>query len=83
MEQDEYALTYDEQKLVEDNHELIYLVADCMELDINEYYGLLAIALCHAAQKYKSRKRAYSFEEFAKITMIREYYIYKYCNLIY
>ena len=83
MEQDECALTYDEQKLVEDNHELIYLVADCMELDINEYYGLLAIALCHAAQKYKLRKRAYDFEEFAKITMIREYYIYKYCNFIY
>lgn len=77
MEQDEYALTYDEQKLVEDNHGLIYLVADCMDLDIDEYYGLLAIALCHAAQKYKLRKRAYDFSEFAKITMIREYFIYE------
>ena len=48
-----------------------------MDLDIDEYYGLLEIALCHAAQKYKLRKRAYDFSEFAKITMIREYFIYE------
>lgn len=77
MEQDEQMLTDDERKLVEENHDLIYMVADCMDIDIDEYYGLLAIALCHAAQKYKTRKRAYDFSEFAKIVMIREYFIYE------
>lgn len=78
MEQDERMLTDDERKLVEKNHYLIYMVADCMDVDIDEYYGLFAIALCHAAQKYKTRnKRAYDFSEFAKIVMIREYFIYE------
>lgn len=78
MEQEERMLTEEERKLVEDNHNLIYIVADCMEIDADEYYGLLAIGLCHAAQKYKKRKRAYNFEEFAKIIMIREYFGYEY-----
>lgn len=83
MQDSDKKLTEEERILVEKNHDLIYTVMDCMDLDSEEYYGLFAIALCRAAQKYKTRYRAYSFEEFAKIIMIREYYIYKYCNPIY
>ena len=78
MDQDERMLTKEERKLVENNHDLIYMMADCLELDVDEYYGLLAIGLCHAAQKYKTRKRAYEFAEFAKIVMIRELLSYQY-----
>lgn len=78
MDQDERMLTKEERKLVENNHDLIYMMADCLELDVDEYYGLLAIGLCHAAQKYKIRKRAYEFAEFAKIVMIRELLSYQY-----
>lgn len=78
MDQDERMLTKEERKLVENNHDLIYMMADCLELDVDEYYGLLAIGLCHAAQKYKTRKRAYEFTEFAKIVMIRELLSYQY-----
>lgn len=82
MCREERTLTEKEQKLVEDNHDLIYMMADCLELDIDEYYGLLAIGLCHAAQKYKKRKRAYEFSEYAKIVMIRELSAYQYERVI-
>lgn len=82
MEQEERMLTEGERKLVEDNHDLIYMIADCLELEIDDYYGLLAIGLCHAAQKYKKRKRAYEFPEFAKIVMIRELFVYQYERVI-
>lgn len=82
MCREERTLTEEEQKLVEDNHDLIYMMADCLELDIDEYYGLLAIGLCHAAQKYKKRKRAYEFAEYAKIVMIRELSAYQYERVI-
>lgn len=78
MCQEERMLSDDERKLVEDNHDLIYMIADCMEVDVDEYYGLLAIGLCHAAQKYKKRKRAYDFAEFAKIIMVREVFSYQF-----
>lgn len=82
MEQDERMLTEEERKLVENNHDLIYMLADCLELDIDEYYGLLAISLCHAAQKYKTRNYAYGFAEFAKIIMVRELCSYQYERVI-
>lgn len=78
MCQEERTLTDGERKLVEDNHDLIYMMADCLELDTDEYYGLLAIGLCHAAQKYKKRKRAYDFTDYAKIIMMREVIDYQY-----
>lgn len=82
MCQEERMLTKEEREIVEDNHDLIYMVADCMELDIDDYYGLLAIALCHAAQKYKKRKRAYDFTDYAKIIMMRELLSYQYERVI-
>lgn len=49
-------LTKDEQLMVEENHNLIYAVANKYKLDIEEWYGLLAIELCNAVRKYKPEK---------------------------
>lgn len=68
----ERMLTEDERKLVEDNHDLIYMVSDCLDIDIDDYYGVLAIGLCHAAQNYNKRKHKHAFDEFAKIHMTYE-----------
>lgn len=82
MNKEERMLTESERALVENNHDLIYMIADCMELNIDEYYGLLAIALCHAAQKYKVKKYAYDFKEFAKISIVHEVFSYQYERVI-
>ena len=61
----------------------IYMIVDCMEEDIDECYDVLAIALCHAAQRYKSNRcyyGRYGFEEYAKVIMLSEYYGDKYRN---
>lgn len=70
---DERMLTEDECKLVEDNHDLIYMVSDCLDIDIDDCYGVLAIALCHAAQNYDERKHKQTFNEFAKVQMTYEF----------
>ena len=49
-----------QKKLVEDNHKLIYFYAKKYNVDINEYYGTLALALCMAAQYYDETKGAFS-----------------------
>lgn len=79
---EERILTDEERKLVEDNHDLIYKVSDCLGLDIEESYGIMAIGLCHAAQRYNKTKHDYCFDEFAKIRMVYEYIMYKYKNYI-
>ena len=79
----ERKLTSEERELVEKYHDLIYMIVDCMEEDIDECYDVLAIALCHAAQRYKSSRRYYGryrFEEYAKVVMLSEYYGDKYRN---
>lgn len=43
----------DRDKLIVDNHNLIYSYAIKNHLDIEEYYGILAIALIKAAENYK------------------------------
>ena len=76
----ERRLTSEERELVEKHHDLIYMIVDCMEEDIDECYDVLAIALCHAAQRYKSRGRyygRYGFKEYAKVVMLSEYFEYK------
>jgi RNA polymerase sigma factor (sigma-70 family) len=53
-------LTQEESKIVEDNHNLIYWVANKLNLDLEEWYGLLAIELCIAVKKHKPEKGSLS-----------------------
>lgn len=53
-------LTTEQQKLVEQNHNLIYDFAKRKNLNIDEYYDILAIALCKAAQTYNNKKGEFS-----------------------
>lgn len=53
-------LTQEESKIVEDNHNLIYWVANKLNLDLEEWYGLLAIELCIAVQKHKPERGSLS-----------------------
>ncbi len=68
-------LSKDQQNLVSNNHKLIYSFANKMGLDIEEYYGLLAIGLCKAAKTYNPN-RGYAFSTYAYITMRNECYMY-------
>lgn len=69
------ALSKDQQDLVSDNHNLIYSYANKMNLDINEYYDLLAIGLCKAAKTYDP-SRGYAFSTYAYFAMRTECYQY-------
>lgn len=69
------ALSKDQQDLVSDNHNLIYSYANKMNLDINEYYDLLAIGLCKAAKTYDP-DRGYAFSTYAYFVMRNECYQY-------
>lgn len=53
-------LTKEQQNLVTDNHNLIYEFAKRKHLAIDEYYGLLAIGMCQAAQIYDSDSGKFS-----------------------
>lgn len=53
-------LSLEHQQLVADNHNLIYSFADKHKLDLEEYYGILALALCKAAQSYDPNKGKFS-----------------------
>ena len=49
-------LTDNESQLVSDNHNLIYWYARLKNLDIDEWYDILAIELCETIQRYNSDK---------------------------
>ena len=53
-------LTKEQQNLVTENHNLIYEFAKRKHLVIDEYYGILAIGLCQAAQIYDSNSSKFS-----------------------
>lgn len=57
-------LNDDQKKLVEDNHKLIWFVINKYHLDAEEYWDILAIALCKAAKRYKAEKKI-KFSTFA------------------
>lgn len=57
-------LNDEQQKLAEENHDLIYWFAKNNKLDIDEYYGELAIELCKAAYRY-DETTGYSFTTYA------------------
>lgn len=49
-----------QQKLVEDNHKLIYFFLNKHKLSIDKWYDVCAIALCKAALKYKEETSKFS-----------------------
>jgi RNA polymerase sigma factor (sigma-70 family) len=53
-------LTENQSKLVEQNHNLIYGFAKKYNLDIEEWYGVLALALCKTALSFDSEKAKFS-----------------------
>ena len=53
-------LTKEQQCLVTENHNLIYEFAKRKHLAIDEYYGILAIGLCQAAQIYDNNSGKFS-----------------------
>lgn len=70
----ERRLTKEERELVERNHELIYVLRDCMGTDIDDCYDILAIGLCHAAQSYDEKRVGRGFPDYAKVIMLSEYF---------
>lgn len=64
-------LTSIQQKIVEDNHKLIYGIAHKYKINLDEYYDVLAIGLCKAAMTYDKAKG--QFSTFAYVTMLNEY----------
>lgn len=63
----------EEQKvLVENNHGLIFKFAKDRDIDIEEYYGLLAIGLCKAALIF-DESLGFKFSTIAFRCMYREY----------
>ena len=68
-------LTKEQQKLVEDNHNLIYWYAKYNNLNVEEFYHHLAMGLCRAAKGYNDKKG--KFSTFATTCMkneIRSYF---------
>ena len=57
-----------ERKLAEDNHNLIYSFLKKHRLSIEEYYGVAAVGLCRAAEKY--REGDTRFSTFAYLCMM-------------
>lgn len=55
-------ITPEQQKLVENNHRLIYEFIKIHNLSVSEHYDLLAISLCKAAIGYKN---TYAFSTYA------------------
>ena len=53
-------LTPEQQKLVTDNHNLIYSLANAKNIDLDEYYDVLAIGLCKAAITFDETKSKFS-----------------------
>lgn len=68
-------LTLEQQKLVEENHNLIYWYIHMRHLDINEYYDVMAIELCNSALKYNPERGSFSnfFKLRADWVMQKEY----------
>lgn len=64
-------MTAEQQKLAEENHNLIYGYAEQNDIDLDEYYDVLAIGLCKAAIRYNENKG--KFSTFAFVTMGTEY----------
>lgn len=64
-------LTEEQRKFVSDNHNLIYSYAQKNNLDLDEYYGILAIALCKAATIFDP-DLGFAFSTLAHVSMHHE-----------
>lgn len=53
-------MTDKQRELAKQNHNLIYDFIHKRNLDVEEYYGIVAIGLCKAAMNYSSEKSAFS-----------------------
>lgn len=60
MSKEKFVLTKQQQQLVEENHNLIYKYMSLYKLNMDDYYDILAIALCRAAKFYDSSKGSFS-----------------------
>ena len=49
-------LTLDQQRIVSENHNLIYSLANKKNINLDEYYDVLAIGLCKAAIAFDNKK---------------------------
>lgn len=58
-------ITDEQQKLVTDNHNLIYRFLQKYHLTVDEYYDIAAIGLCKAAISFDSEKAQFSTYAFA------------------
>ena len=64
-------LTLDQQRIVSENHNLIYSLANKKNINLDEYYDVLAIGLCKAAMIYNENKSKFSTLAFT--CMLNEY----------
>ena len=53
-------LTEEQSKMVEENHNLIYWYIHKVNLDIEEWYDLLAIELCYAVKLYDPSRGSFT-----------------------
>ena len=75
MVEKDQKLTEEQRKFVEDNHNLIYSFAKKNGLDLEEYYGILAIGLCKAALSFDP-DRGFLFSTYAYKSMQHACYMY-------
>ena len=68
-------LTAEQNKAIEDNHKLIYWYANLKGIDIDEWYGILAIELCNTVINYDPTKGSLSnyYKLRADSTWYKEY----------
>lgn len=70
-----YTLTAEQRVLAEENHNLIYKYASSNDINVEEFYGVLAIGLCKAASTFDA-SRGYRFSTLAYRCMDTEYKAY-------
>lgn len=71
----EQKLNTKQQQLISENHNLIYGFAHKRKLNLDEYYDILALALCRAALSYDLHKS--SFQTYAYMIMGSEVNAYQ------
>jgi RNA polymerase sigma factor (sigma-70 family) len=64
-------LNEQQKQLVEENHNLIYGFAHRHNINLNEYYDVLAISLCKAGESFDDKKG--KFSTYAYTIMWRDY----------
>lgn len=72
---EDFALTPEQQTLAAENHNLIYRFAQTREINVEEFYDILAIALCKAAKVFDD-SRGLRFSTLAFRCMRNEYNMY-------